>query len=84
MKLLTKMAYAFIEKMNAIGDYYVEKTEAQKEYMKGVIQEFGELYDRGCKGEIQLPDKTLVKFAKTKNIKQVEKLNRQIREMNGL
>lgn len=84
MRLLIKLTHIFIEQMDAIKIHYKLKTESQEKYRNEVIKEFSELYSRGCNGEIQLPDETLVKFAKTKNIKQVEKLNRQIKELNGL
>lgn len=84
MRLLIKLTHIFIEQMDAIKIHYKLKTESQEKYRNEVIKEFSELYSIGCNGEIQLPDETLVKFAKTKNIKQVEKLNRQIKELNGL
>jgi len=84
MRLLIKLTHIFIKQMDAIKFHYKLKTESREKYRNEVIKEFSELYSRGCNGEIQLPDETLVKFAKTKNIKQVEKLNRQIKELNGL
>lgn len=84
MRLLIKLTHIFIEKMDVIKIHYKLKTEAQEKYMDEVIKEFSELYNRGCNGEIQLPNEPLVKFAKAKNIKQVEKLIRQIKELNGL
>ena len=84
MRLLIKLTHIFIEKMDAIKTHYKLKAEAQEKYMDKVIKEFSELYNRGCNGEIQLPDEPLMKFAKAKNIKQVEKLIRQIKELNGL
>ena len=84
MQLLIKLTHVFIEQIDAIKIHYKLKTEAQEKYTNEVIKEFSELYSRGCNGEIQLPDETLVKFAKTKNIKQVEKLNQEIKKLNGL
>lgn len=84
MKLLTNMAYAFIEKMNAIGDYYVEKTKLKEKEIKEAMDEFGYFIELGKQRKINLPSNVMTRFAKCRNAKQVKKLNQEIKQMNNL
>ncbi|HEL1563728.1 TPA: hypothetical protein TXT63_001626 [Streptococcus suis] len=79
-----KVLLYIVNALRRLNDRFEAKIEARNQYFKEVMKEFGELYDRGRAGELKLPENTLTKFAKTRNIKQVEKLNHQIKEMNGL
>ena len=79
-----KVLLYIVNALSCLNDRFEAKIKARNQYFKEVMKEFSELYDRGCAGELKLPENALEKFAKTRNIKQIEKLNRQIKEMNGL
>ena len=77
------LRYCYI-KVNQINTYFKNRKNVYEERIKKARNEFIQLCDKGYSGEIILPKRVLRKFAKSKSIKQVERLNQEIKKLNGL
>ena len=76
------LRYCYI-KVNQIDTYFKNRKKVYEERIKKARNEFIQLCDKGYSGEI-LPKRVLRKFAKSKTVKQVEKINQEIKKLNGL
>lgn len=77
------LRYCYI-KINQIDFYFKNRKKVYEERIKKARNEFIQLCNKGYSGEIILPKRVLRKFAKSKTVKQVEKINQEIKKLNGL
>ena len=77
------LRYCYI-KANQIDTYFKNRKKVYEERIKKARNEFIQLCDKGYSGEIILPKRVLRKFVKSKTVKQVEKINQEIKKLNGL